>query len=144
MGVQKGDTISIHYLGRLDDGEEFDSSFSREPIMFTVGTGEVVEAIEEGVVGLEPGEKRTIQVTPDKGFGPRHDELIRAVPRSLLGDQEATPGEPMEIQTEDGQILIAVVEDIDDKNLILDLNHPLSGKNLEFDIQVLSIEQRAA
>ena len=144
MGVQKGDTVSIHYLGRLDDGEEFDSSFTREPIEFTVGIGQVVEAIDEGVVGLEPGEKRTIKVTPEKGFGPRHDELIRAVPRSLLGDQSAEPGEPMEIQTEDGQILIAVIEDIDENNLVLDLNHPLSGKNLEFDIQLLEIQQRAA
>ncbi len=144
MGVQKGDTVSIHYLGRLDNGEEFDSSFSKEPIEFTVGIGEVVAAIDDGVFGLEPGEKRIIKVTPEKGFGPRHDELIRAVPRSLLGDQSAVPGEPIEIQTEDGQTLIAVVEDIDETNLVLDLNHPLSGKNLEFEIHLLTIEQRAA
>lgn len=144
MGVQKGDTISIHYLGRLLDGEEFDNSFEREPIVFTVGTGQVVEAIDSGVMGLEPGDKKTIEVTPETGFGPRHEELIRTVPRSLLGDQVASPGEAMEIQTDDGQVLIAVVEEIDDDDIKLDLNHPLSGKDLEFEVELQNIEQKAA
>lgn len=144
MGVQKGDTITIHYRGRFDTGEEFDNSFSREPVVFTVGNGQVVEAIDAGVEGLEPGEHRRIKVTPENGFGPRRDELIRSVSKTLLGDQTVAPGEAVEIQTDDGQTLIADVKAVDDESVTFDLNHPLAGRNIEFEVELLAIEQQAA
>ena len=144
MGVQKGDTVTIHYRGRFDTGEEFDNSFSREPVVFTVGHGQVVEAIDDGVQGLEPGEHRRIKVNPEEGFGPRRDELIRTVPKDMLGDQVVEPGEAVEIQTDDGQVLIAEVKAIDDESITFDLNHPLAGRNIEFEVELLGIEEKAA
>jgi len=144
LGVQKGDTITIHYRGRFDTGEEFDNSFSRDPVVFTVGNGQVVDAIDDGVQGLEPGEHRRIKVTPEDGFGARKDELIRSVPKSMLGDQMVEPGEAVEIQTDDGQILIGEVRAIDAESITFDLNHPLAGRNIEFEVELLAIEQRAA
>ncbi|MDP1809122.1 MAG: FKBP-type peptidyl-prolyl cis-trans isomerase [Actinomycetota bacterium] len=144
MGVRKGDTITIHYRGRFDTGEEFDNSFSREPVVFTVGNGQVVEAIDDGVQGLEPGEHRRIKVNPEDGFGPRRDELIRTVPKNMLGDEVVEPGEAVEIQTDDGQVLIAEVKAIDDESITFDLNHPLAGRNIEFEVELLGIEEKAA
>lgn len=144
MGVSKGDTITVHYLGRFDTGEEFDSSFTRDPVVFTVGTGQVVDAIDEGIEGLEPGERRLIRVTPENGFGEKREELVRTVPRQLLGDQMVVPGEAVEIQTDDGQVLVAEIRSIDENTVTFDLNHPLAGKTLEFEIELLAIEQRAA
>ena len=144
MGVQKGDTITIHYRGRFDTGEEFDNSFSREPVVFTVGNGQVVDAIDEGVQGLEPGEHRRIKVDPEGGFGPRRDELIRTVPKEMLGEQVVEPGEAVEIETDDGQVLIAEVKAIDDESITFDLNHPLAGRNIEFEVELLGIEEKAA
>lgn len=144
MGVQVGDTITIHYRGQFDTGEEFDNSFGREPIVFTVGNGQVVEAIDQGVQGLERGERRRIKVSPDDGFGPRREELIRSVPKNMLGDQVVEPGEAVEIQTEDDQVLIAEVKAIDDESVTFDLNHPLAGRNIEFDVELLDIEPKAA
>ena len=144
MGVQKGDTVSIHYRGTFETGEEFDSSFSREPVVFKVGTGQVVDAIDQGVEGLEPGERRHIKVTPETGFGPRREELIRKVPKVMLGGQMVTPGEAVEIQTDDGQLLVAEVKEVDEESVTFDLNHPLAGKDLDFDIELLEIEERAA
>ncbi len=144
MGVHKGDTVTIHYRGRFDNGEEFDNSFSRDPVVFTVGNGQVVEAIDQGVEGLEPGERRVIKVTPENGFGPRRDELIRSVPKTMLGDQVVSPGEAVEIQTDEGEVLIAEVKDVDNESVTFDLNHPLAGRDIEFEVELLAIEQRAA
>jgi peptidylprolyl isomerase len=144
LNVKKGDTIKIHYRGLLDNGEEFDSSFEREPIEFRVGDGQVIDAIDQGVVGLEPGEHREIAVGPTDGYGERRDDLIRKVPKDLLGGQQVVPGEAVEIQTQDGQILIAEVTEIDDQSVTFDLNHPLAGRDLEFQIELVDIVQKAA
>lgn len=144
MGVQKGDTITINYRGRFDTGEEFDNTLSRDPVVFTVGHGQVVDAIDNGVQGLEPGEHRNIKVNPEDGFGHRRDELIRTVPKNLLGDQIIEPGEAVEIETDDGQVLIAEVKAIDDESITFDLNHPLAERNIEFDVELLGIDEEKA
>jgi peptidylprolyl isomerase len=144
LSVKKGDTIKIHYRGLLDNGEEFDSSFDRDPIEFKVGDGQVIDAIDHGVVGLQPGERREISVGPADGYGERRDDLVRKVPKDLLGGQQVVPGEAVEIQTQDGQILIAEVTDIDEQSVTFDLNHPLAGRDLEFQIELVDIIQKAA
>lgn len=144
MGIRKGDTITIQYRGRLEGGQEFGSSVTQEPIEFTVGTGQVIEAIDNGVEGLAPGDHREINVTPETGYGNRRDELIRTVPKTMLGDQVVMPGEAVEIQTEDGQILIAEVVSVNDESVTFDLNHPFAGRSLTFDVEVIDIKQKAA
>jgi peptidylprolyl isomerase len=144
VSVKKGDIIRIHYRGELVTGEMFDDSFSREPIEFTVGGGQVISAIDEGVIGLSTGEKRTIVVTPENGYGERREDLVRSVPREMLGDQEVSPGEAVEIQTSDGQLIIAEVLEANDDSVIFDLNHPFAGRHLNFEIELVDIVNKAA
>ena len=144
MGVKKGDNIRIHYRGELVSGESFDDSFSREPIEFTVGGGQVISAIDDGVIGLSPGERRWISVTPLNGYGERREDLVRAVPKDMLGDQEVVPGEAVEIQTSDGQLIVAEVVAADDDFITFDLNHPFAGRNLNFEVELVDIVDKAA
>lgn len=144
MSVKKGDNIRIHYHGELASGESFDDSFAREPIEFTVGDGQVIAAIDDGVIGLTPGERRWITVTPANGYGERREDLVRSVPTDLLGDQEVVPGEAVEIQTSDGQLIVAEVLAADQESVTFDLNHPFAGRNLNFEVELVDIINKAA
>lgn len=144
MGVKKGDLVRIHYRGELLTGESFDDSLAGEPVEFTVGGGQVISAIDEGVLGLNPGERRWIPVTPESGYGERREDLIRSVPKEMLGDQQVAPGEAVEIQTADGQQIIAEIVDGDDETVTFDLNHPFAGRHLNFEVELIDIVKKAA
>lgn len=144
MSVQKGDIVRIHYRGELLGGEQFDDSLSGEPIEFMVGGGQVISAIDNGVVGLNPGERRWIAVTPENGYGERREDLVRAVPKDMLGGQEVLPGEAVEIQTSDGQIIIAEVVAADGESVTFDLNHPFAGRHMNFEVELIDIINKAA
>lgn len=144
MTVDRGDVVRIHYHGELLSGDQFDDSLSDEPVEFTVGDGQVISAIDEGVVGLDPGDKRKISVTPENGYGERRDDLIRVVPRQVLGEQEVEQGEAVEIQTADGQLVIAEVVETNDDSVTFDLNHPLAGRDMNFEVELIDIVQKAA
>ncbi len=144
MNAKNGDTVKIFYRGQLESGEEFDENFGREPIEFTVGDGQVIEAIDRGVVGLQPGERREVEVTPENGYGERRSDLVRTVQRSMLGDVEVAEGEAVEIQTEDGQLFLAEVKSIDNDSVTLDLNHPFAGHKLAFEIELVDVLDEAA
>ena len=144
MTVDRGDVVRIHYHGELTGGEEFDDSLSNEPVEFTVGEGQVIPAIDDGVIGLNQGERRLISVTPDNGYGERREDLIRVVPRQILGEQEVEQGEAVEIQTSDGQLIIAEVIKAGNDSVTFDLNHPFAGRNLNFEVELIDIVQKAA
>jgi len=144
MTANRGDIVRIHYHGELISGEEFDDSLSNEPVEFTVGEDQVIPAIDNGVVGLNPGERRSISVTPENGFGERREDLIRLVPREMLGEQNVEKGEAVEIQTSDGQLIIAEVVDTNDDSVTFDLNHPFAGRSLNFEVELIDIVQKAA
>ncbi len=141
MSAKKGDTVFIHYTGRFEDGMEFDSSRGRDPLTFEVGGGQVVPGFEEAVIGMEEGEKKEAFVSPEKGYGERKEELIKDFPRSVLGASQATKGQTVQLQTADGQIVNATVDKLSDDAVTFDFNHPLAGKTLCFEIELVNIKK---
>jgi peptidylprolyl isomerase len=135
-----GDTVKVHYTGKLDDGTIFDSSFDSDPLEFTIGEGHVIQGFEQAVVGMDLNETKTVKIPVDKAYGPRRDDLVVVVNRSQLpADLEPEIGEQLEGRQPDGNIVVATVVDVSESSVTLDANHPLTGKDLTFDIQLVEI-----
>ncbi len=138
--VKKGDKVQVHYTGKLKDGSEFDSSKGREPLEFEVGAQQVIKGFEDAVIGLEEGESKTVEISSEQAYGPRVDEMVLTVEKSKLPD-DFTPqmGQQLQLPQENGQNVIVTVTDITDDQIELDANHPLAGKDLTFDIELVKI-----
>ena len=131
MSVTNGNTIRVHYTGTLTDGTQFDSSEGRDPLEFVVGSGMVIPGFDKGVVGMEIGETRTLEIPAKDAYGPRSDDMTVAIPRSEFGsDFTAEIGEQLLIQLGDGNQIPVTITQIDDKTVTLDANHKLAGKDL--------------
>ena len=139
MTIKEGSKVTLHYTGTLDDGSVFDSSEGRDPLTFTVGQHEVIRGFEEGVEGLNAGEEKTIDITPEHGYGPKHEQMVQKVPKELFKDFSPEKGQQIGLMSKEGQQMMATVLDVDDKMVTLDLNHPLAGKNLTFEIKLVEI-----
>jgi len=138
--AKSGDTVRIHYTGTLDDGTEFDSSAGREPLEFSLGGGQVIPGFDNAVNGMAVGDSKTVTISPDDGYGPRHEQLVQQVPKSTLPeDIEAAVGMQLQSQTPDGQIMNLVVVEVAEESITLDANHPLSGQALTFAIELVEI-----
>ncbi|MFW6024920.1 MAG: FKBP-type peptidyl-prolyl cis-trans isomerase [Candidatus Woesearchaeota archaeon] len=144
MAVKKGDKIKVEYTGKLDDGTVFDTSKHEDhshPLEFEVGSGQVIKGFDEAVIGMEKGDEKEFSLKPDQAYGERNPELKKKVPRkNLPEDQEPKVGMNLLIETPEGQKFPSKIVDMDDENLTVDLNHPLAGKNLNFEIKLLEIE----
>ncbi|MEN3331715.1 MAG: peptidylprolyl isomerase [Blastocatellia bacterium] len=142
--VKEGDNISLHYTGTLDDGTVFDSSDGREPLSFTVGSGEVIQGFDEGVRGMEVGETRDIQIPPEQAYGEYYDELVRIVPRQAFpGEMTPAIGMTLELELPSGQSLPVRIIDIEGDEITLDANHLLAGETLNFKIHIVNINNAA-
>jgi FKBP-type peptidyl-prolyl cis-trans isomerase 2 len=135
--IKEGSKVKVHYTGRFEDNNVFDSSEGREPIEFTVGEGMLIPGFEQGVMGLQAGDKKTVELEPENAYGEVREELINQVPLDRLpeGVQE---GQMLEAQTEAGPIPVLVTE-ITDTTVTVDANHPLAGKKLIFDLEIVEI-----
>ena len=140
MAIKEGSKVTLHYTGTLDDGSVFDSSEGRDPLTFTVGQHEVIRGFEEGVEGLNAGEEKTIDITPEHGYGPKHEQMVQKVPKELFKDFSPEKGQQIGLMSKEGQQMMATVIDADDKMVTLDLNHPLAGKNLHFQVKIVAVE----
>jgi len=138
--VKKGDTIQVHYTGKFEDGKEFDSSLNRQPLQFEVGAGRVIKGFEDAVIGLQTGEKKTVTVSAEDAYGSFDENLLIEIPRKNV-PEDVTPEVGMRLQlvNQQGQAAHVVVTEILDKTVRLDANHPLAGKTLVFDLEVLEI-----
>ena len=138
--VKQGDTIKVHYSGKLSDGTVFDSSVEGEPLEFTVGEGQIIPGFEEAVTGMSEGEKTTALVPADQAYGPHHEEGVIDVPRDRI-PAEITPevGQQLQMQSKDGQPVPVRVVEVAEETIKVDANHPLAGKDLTFDIEVVSV-----
>lgn len=138
--AKKGDTVKIHYTGTLADGTVFDSSAGREPLSFTIGSGQVIPGFEEAVTGMVRDEKKTITIPVDKAYGPRNEELVFNVPCSQV-PPEITPeiGQRLQMQGPHNQPIIVTVTEVTDVHILLDANPPLAGKELNFAIELVEI-----
>jgi FKBP-type peptidyl-prolyl cis-trans isomerase 2 len=132
--ARSGDTVLVHYTGKLDNGEQFDSSREREPFAFKVGAGQVISGFEQAIDGLEVGESRTIRIEPDDAYGQRRDDLVLHVPAEQAPDG-LSAGDSVLL----GGSQQATVVDITDREVVVDANHPLAGQALTFELELLNI-----
>ena len=142
MPVQNGNTVAVHYRGTLDDGEQFDSSYDRgEPLTFQSGAGQMIAGFDAAVAGMEEGESKTFTLTPEEAYGPTVAEAVQNVPMSAFAPgMQLTPGEMIHGQAPTGQPILAKIVAVNNNDTVtLDMNHPLAGKNLTFEVEVVSI-----
>ncbi|MFN3597530.1 MAG: peptidylprolyl isomerase [Rubricoccaceae bacterium] len=138
--AKTGDTVHIHYTGRLDDGTVFDSSEGREPLAFTLGEGQVIPGFEHGVAGMAEGEQKTITIPVEEAYGPYESRLVLNVPRAQFPeDYEPEIGQRLQVGLEDGSVLEVEVVGVGDETVSLDANHPLAGEALTFDLSLVRI-----
>ncbi len=138
--AKQGDTVHIHYTGRLADGTTFDSSKDRDPLELTLGEGAVIPGFEKAIEGMTVGDQKTAEIPVTDAYGPRRDELVMDVPRTQLPDgMDPKPGEQLRMQTPDGQAVPVVVAGTSDEAVKIDANHPLAGKDLTFDLLLVKI-----
>tara|TARA_R110001592_G_scaffold350329_3_gene646386 strand:+ start:877 stop:1293 length:417 start_codon:yes stop_codon:yes gene_type:complete len=137
--VKEGNTVKVHYTGKFEDDKVFDTSKEREPISFKVGEGMMIPGFENGVVGLTVGESKTLKITPEEGYGQRNDSLINEITLDKL-PEGVVKGALLQAQTEQGPMNV-VVSEVKEKTAMIDANHPLAGKNLVFDIELVEISE---
>jgi len=138
--AKTGDTVRIHYKGTLQDGTEFDSSRGKEPLEFSLGSGQVISGFDAAVEGMSVGEAKSVTIEPDDAYGPRHEQLVQEVPKSALPDDlEAKVGMQLQSQSPDGRVTTLVVADVRENSITVDANHPLAGQALTFDIELVAI-----
>lgn len=138
--AKSGDTVKIHYTGKLDDGTIFDSSANREPLEFILDSGQVIPGFDSAVMGMAPGESKTEKIPMDQAYGPYRVEMVIEVNKQQLPpDLEPEVGQQLQIQQTNGQIIPVYVTEVNDSTVTLDANHPLAGQDLTFDIQLVEI-----
>ncbi|MDY6918132.1 MAG: peptidylprolyl isomerase [Chloroflexota bacterium] len=138
--AKHGDTVKVHYTGKLADGTVFDTSANEEPLEFTIGQGQVIPGFEEAVVGMDPGQKKITKLPPDRAYGPFREDMVLVMDRRQISEQ-VTPevGMQLEMRDKDGTSFVVTVKEVTESSVTLDANHPLAGKDLRFDIQLLEI-----
>lgn len=138
--VKSGDTVKVHYHGKLTDGSTFDSSEGREPLEFEVGSGMVIAGFDEGVTGMSVGEKKTVHIPVDDAYGPKQEELLMEFPKDRF-PQDVEPEVGMQLNMSNGseQNFPVVIREIREDAVVLDANHPLSGEDLVFDLELVEI-----
>jgi len=138
--AQAGDTVQVHYTGRLDDGTVFDSSVGGEPIEFVLGAHHVIPGFEDGVTGMEVGETKTILIPSDQAYGPRMEEMVLTIPRDQVPPHITLElGEMLELSQPSGETIAVQITALTDTIVTLDGNHPLAGADLTFDLQLSNI-----
>lgn len=140
-----GDTVKVNYTGRLDDGTVFDASSDDRPLLFIIGKQEVIPGFETAVDGMFQGESKTVTVSADQAYGEYDKRWVETVERSLFPeDFELTPGRMVEVTRESGDAFQIKIVSCDEQNVTVDGNHPLAGKNLTFDIELLEVQKPPA
>jgi len=141
--VQLGDVVSIHCVGKVSDGEVFENTYEREPFVFQVGSPEIIPGLSEAVIGMVEGEEKEVTIPPEKAFGPRDENLVKKVPRDAINlDVEPEPGLMLSliVDTPQGEMTFpATVLEVSEEEITLDLNPPLAGKELIFQIKLEKI-----
>lgn len=138
--AKKGDKVKIHYHGKLIDGNTFDSSAGREPLEFEIGSGQVIAGFDDGVTGMTIGEKKTINIPAELAYGEKQEQMIMEFPITQFPeDMVPEVGMQIEMNNGAGQNFPVVIVEIKDEIVVLDANHPLAGKELIFDLELIEI-----
>ena len=143
--AKKEDTVKVHYTGKLDTGVPFDTSRGAEPLEFVIGSGKLIPGFEEAVIGMSPGESKTVKLPPEKAYGKyREDRVITIDKKDLPEDIKPELGMNLEVCAPNGQMVPVMISDMDENTVTLDANHPLSEQTLTFDIELLEIVKEGA
>ncbi len=138
--AKAGDTVKVHYTGTLNSGRVFDSSKSREPLEFTLGSGMVIPGFDQAVTGLSPGESVTATIPADEAYGPYRREMVADIERqNIPADFELAVGQRLQMQVPDGESMAVTITDMQGDQVTLDGNHPLAGQDLTFELELVAI-----
>jgi peptidylprolyl isomerase len=138
--AKKGDLVKVHYNGKLNTGEQFDSSEGREPLEFTVGAGQMIPGFDAAIPGMAVGEKKTITIAPGDAYGEKNEDAIIEFPKANIpADMKLEPGMKLQLRNEAGHPVPVIVSEVKDDVVILDANHHLAGQELIFDIELVGI-----
>ena len=140
--VKEGDKVKVHYTGTLEDGTVFDSSRDREPLEFTLGEGQLIPGFEKAVIGMSEGESTSVDIPSDEAYGERRDDLEIEVTKEELPDEvDPEVGIQLQVkQNESGRSIPVTITNVTEDKVTLDANHPLAGKDLTFDIELVEIQ----
>lgn len=140
MKTKNGDRVKVHYTGKLENGEVFDSSRDRQPLEFIVGEGNVIPGFEKAVLDMEIGEQKSVEIPPEEAYGPRREELVVDVDRSEFPSHiEPSIGQRLQLQQPEGSIVNLIITGMSDETITLDANHPLAGMTLFFEVEMMEI-----
>lgn len=138
--AKDGDTVKVHYTGRLADGTVFDTSEGSDPLQFTIGSGSVISGFDQAVIGMKPGESKTVEIPMEEAYGAYNDDLIEVVDRDEISpDVELEIGMELTVYNQGVPVATCTVIDLSDSTVTLDYNHSLAGKDLTFDIELVEI-----
>jgi len=141
--AKRGDTVKIHFTGKLEDGTVFGSTANREPLEFELGEGRIIPGIEKAVEGMNVGESKTVKVPPEQAYGQHQAELVQEISRDrFLKDVEPQVGQKFEIPRQKGLPMAVKVVGVSESTVTLDANHPLAGRDLTFDLELLEIPSK--
>jgi peptidylprolyl isomerase len=138
--AKHGDKVSVHYTGTLADGSIFDSTEGEEPLVFTLGEGDIIEGFEESILNMSPGEKKTVSLPPEKAYGERNEEMVMEVPLAEMpADLDLEVGDELELTDEDDNPMLVTVSQLSKDTVTLDGNPPLAGETLTFELELVKI-----
>jgi len=141
MIVKKGDRVKVEYVGRLKDGTIFDKSKAGEPLEFTAGSGQIIPGFDKAVEGMRLNEEKKVTIKAEDAYGKREESLVREFPRSSLPKNfKPEKGMVLRLRDQSGRTIPGTIVDMTEGTITIDLNHPLAGKDLIFDIKVVDIE----
>lgn len=138
--VKNGDTVRVHYHGKLTDGSTFDSSEGREPLEFKVGEGQVIKGFDDALLDMQIGDKKTVTIPVDQAYGQRSDDMMMEYPKAEFPeDMKPETGMQLHMSDNSGNVFPVTIAEVKDDVVMLDANHPLAGQDLTFDIELVSI-----
>lgn len=140
--AKEGDEVQVHYTGKLEDGTVFDTSEDGDPLSFTIGENRVIPGFEEAVTGMEPGDSKTTEVEPEQAYGEHREDMVMEMERDQIPNEvDPEVGQQLQLRLENGQTVPVLITALGEDSVTIDANHPLAGRKLIFDIEVIGIEE---
>jgi len=138
--AKNGDTVKVHYTGKLENGTQFDSSVSGDPLQFELGAGQLIPGFEQAVLGMSPGDSITTTISADEAYGPHQEEMVMVVEKEKFPPHiDPSIGQQLEVQYDEDRTINVRVTEVSEQEVTLDANHPLAGEDLVFDIKLVEI-----
>ncbi|HHP7237009.1 FKBP-type peptidyl-prolyl cis-trans isomerase [Longibacter sp.] len=140
--AKKGDEVRVHYTGKLEDGTVFDTSADGEPLSFTIGENRVIPGFEQAVLGMEPGDSKTEEIEPDQAYGSHREDMVMELEKTQIPDEvDPEVGQQLQLRLDNGQTVPVLITALGEETVEIDANHPLAGRTLTFEIELVDISE---